>query len=179
MLARLAVRPFGTIWDLQNKCKNSRGLASKLYRFLYGWYQFEHGSKIDFRADIGKNIALPFGMRQLVISPEVKIGENATIYPHVVIITDYTKDGAKEFPKIGNNCSIGAGVKIIGGVTIGNDVKIMPNCVVLEDIPDNSIVKSAPIEVENFNEVDTKHYEMRDNKLYYFDGNRMIEVDKG
>ena len=178
MLARLAVRPFGTIWDLQNKCKSSSGVLNKLHKFLYGWYQFEHGSKIDFRAEIGNNVALPFGMRQIVMSPEVKIGENVTIYPHVMIATDYTEEGAKNTPVIGDNCSIGAGVKIIGGVTIGNNVKIMPNCVVLQDIPDNSIVKSLAIEVESFSEVDTRHYEMRGDKLCYFEGNKMIEADK-
>ena len=176
MLARIAVRPFGTIWDLQSKCKSSSGVLNKLHKFLYGWYQFEHGSKIDFRADIGKNIALPFGMRQLVVSPEVKIGENATIYPHVVIITDYTKEGARSAPVIGDNCSIGAGVKIVGGVTIGNNVKIMPNCVVLQDIPDNSLVKSAEIVVESLNDLDTRHYEMRGDKLCYFEGNTLIDV---
>ena len=35
---------------------------------------------------------------------------------------------------------IGAGAKIIGDVTIGNNVKIGANCIVIDDIPDNSTV---------------------------------------
>lgn len=35
---------------------------------------------------------------------------------------------------------IGAGAKIIGGITVGNDVRIGANCIVTEDIPANSTV---------------------------------------
>jgi serine O-acetyltransferase len=42
--------------------------------------------------------------------------------------------------KIGDNVLIGAGAKILPGVTIGNNVKIGANSVVVEDIPDNAIV---------------------------------------
>ncbi|MBS7216940.1 MAG: hypothetical protein KH032_06795 [[Clostridium] spiroforme] len=35
---------------------------------------------------------------------------------------------------------MGAGAKIIGKIKIGNNVKIGANCVVIEDIPENSTV---------------------------------------
>lgn len=43
-------------------------------------------------------------------------------------------------PVIGNNCVLGAGAKIIGGVHVGNNVHIGANAVVVEDVPDNSTV---------------------------------------
>lgn len=43
-------------------------------------------------------------------------------------------------PKIGDNCFIGAGAKIIGDIKIGNNVKIGANSIVCEDIPDNATV---------------------------------------
>jgi len=43
-------------------------------------------------------------------------------------------------PKIGDNCYIGAGAKIIGNIVVGNNVRIGANAVVVEDIPDNSVV---------------------------------------
>lgn len=43
-------------------------------------------------------------------------------------------------PVIGERVYIGAGAKIIGGITIGNDVRIGANCIVTEDIPANSTV---------------------------------------
>lgn len=41
---------------------------------------------------------------------------------------------------IGDRVYIGAGAKIIGGITIGNDVRIGANCIVTDDIPANSTV---------------------------------------
>lgn len=42
--------------------------------------------------------------------------------------------------RIGSNVFIGAGTKIIGPVTIGDNVTIGQNCVITKDIPANSVV---------------------------------------
>ena len=60
------------------------------------------------------------------------IGKNCTIFQQVTI--------AHGGVRIGDNVLIGAGAKILPQVTIGNNVKIGANCVVVEDIPDNSTV---------------------------------------
>ena len=44
------------------------------------------------------------------------------------------------FHSLGDRVYIGAGAKIIGNVTIGNNVRIGANCVVTTDIPDNATV---------------------------------------
>lgn len=43
-------------------------------------------------------------------------------------------------PQIGNNVYIGIGAKIIGGITIGDNVRIGANCIVTENIPNNATV---------------------------------------
>ena len=46
---------------------------------------------------------------------------------------------------IGDNCMLGAGAKVLGGVKLGNNVKVGLNAVVIEDIPDDStVVLSKP-----------------------------------
>lgn len=35
---------------------------------------------------------------------------------------------------------IGAGAKILGGITVGNNVRIGAGCIVVEDVPDNATV---------------------------------------
>lgn len=52
---------------------------------------------------------------------------------------------AAEQPWIGDNCKIGAGAKILGGVHIGNNVTIGANAVVTKDVPDNTTVVMAPM----------------------------------
>lgn len=59
----------------------------------------------------------PHGFYGIFISQRAKIGYGCTIYQHVTI-------GSNDLgaPTIGNNCLIGAGAKIIGNVSIGNNV---------------------------------------------------------
>ncbi len=179
MIARMLVKPFGTIWKLKDLCVVSKSTPlKKFYRFLYGWYQFEHGSAIDYRAKLNGVPTLPFGTKQIIINPEVEIGKNCIIYPQVMIGTDHSIDGIdKESPVIGNNCFLGAGVKIFGAVKIGNNVRIMANCVITEDIPDNSIVSVNPPHIETKDhEVDTKHYRKHLGEWHYIDGNNLVKV---
>lgn len=58
-------------------------------------------------------------------------------------------------PVIGDNCKIGAGAKILGGVVVGDNVFIGANAVVTHDVPSNCVVGGVPakiikrIEMEN------------------------------
>jgi serine O-acetyltransferase len=47
-------------------------------------------------------------------------------------------------PRIGDRVQIGAGAKILGRVTIGHDVTVGANAVVVEDVPDNLTVGGVP-----------------------------------
>lgn len=47
-------------------------------------------------------------------------------------------------PSIGDDCLIGAGAVIIGGVTVGNRVKIGAGAVVSFDVPDDATVVAQP-----------------------------------
>lgn len=73
----------------------------------------------------------------IIVNPKVKIGENCTLYPGVLIGQKNPMEGAAI---IGDNVFIGAGTKIIGSVKIGNNVTIGQNCVIVKDIPDNCVV---------------------------------------
>ena len=50
----------------------------------------------------------------------------------------------KELATIGSNVNLCVGCKIIGGVTIGENVTVAPNAVVVKDVEDNSIVAGVP-----------------------------------
>lgn len=52
--------------------------------------------------------------------------------------------GKTDAPRIGQNVFIGVGAKIIGGITIGNNVKIGANSVANMDVPDNATVVGNP-----------------------------------
>lgn len=89
---------------------------------------------IPFRATIGKGLRLKHP-RGIVIHPRTVIGDNCTLFHQTTIGVD-EHSGSIEVARIGNGVYIGAGAKIIGGVTIGHNAKIGANAVVYKDVPD-------------------------------------------
>ena len=93
------------------------------------------GTHIGYGATFDEPPNFPHGLYGVIVSHNAHIGKNATIFHQVTI-----GEGNGGAPTIGDNCYIGAGAKIVGKIHIGNNVKIGANCVVFEDIPDNSTV---------------------------------------
>ena len=80
----------------------------------------------------------------IIINPKARIGENCTLNPMVIIGHKNEGYGA---PRIGNNVFIGGGAKVIGDITIGDNVTIAPNAVVVKDLPSNVIVGGIPCKI--------------------------------
>ena len=74
----------------------------------------------------------------LSIGP-VKIGSNCTFNSGVLIGT--------AVKSIGDNCYFGGHAKVIGPVTIGNNVLVVANSVVLTDIKDNTTAMGVPARI--------------------------------
>ena len=68
-----------------------------------------------------------------------KIGKNFKC-KHNVTIGNNSGGG----PVIGDNVFVGVGACVLGDITIGNNVKIGANCVVLHSVPDNATVVGNP-----------------------------------
>lgn len=93
-------------------------------------------------ARIGSSFVIDHGINTL-IGATSEIGDCCTILQNVVLgarkIT-YNEQG-KRHPSIGDHVQISGGVRILGPVKIGHRVFIGPDCLILEDIPDNAKVK--------------------------------------
>jgi len=78
-----------------------------------------------------------------VIGQRCTIGEDCTILQGVVlgaVLDGSNTDPANRHPHIGHKVVICSGVRIIGGITIHDNVTINPCCIVTRDIPSNSEV---------------------------------------
>lgn len=87
-------------------------------------------------------LVLHFG--GIVINSQAVIGEECTLH-HGVTIGNRRSGGPS--PKIGNRVLVGAGAKILGGITVGDDVEIGANAVVLESLPDRAVAVGIPARV--------------------------------
>jgi serine O-acetyltransferase len=92
-------------------------------------------------ADFGAGFVLVHS-QGVVINTSVKGGRNVVLEHQVTI-------GAEKgaYPVLGDDVFIGAGAKILGGVTIGNGAKVGANAVVVDDVPAGATVVGIPARV--------------------------------
>jgi serine O-acetyltransferase len=62
-------------------------------------------------------------------------------------MNEHKRDINNGVPKIGNNVYIGCGAKLIGGITVGDNVIIGANAVVVKDVPSNCTVVGNPAQI--------------------------------
>lgn len=97
------------------------------------------GTSINFGASFASPPVLYHGLNGIIVSHYAKIGRNCTLCQHSTIVDDRENTAV-----IGDNCFIGVGAVIMGGVKIGNNVRIGANAVVTKDIPDNATAVGVP-----------------------------------
>jgi serine O-acetyltransferase len=105
------------------------------------------GLEVTPRCEIGPGIFFPHPSGTVVGA--WRIGSNAIILQGVTL-------GAKRMdlgfdfnlrPEVGDNVTLGAGAKVLGGIRIGNNVTVGANSVVLNSITDNCTVVGIPARV--------------------------------
>lgn len=128
---------YGDFYKLKKAAQNDHNYFA---RFLYSLYLLKHQSYISRKCKIANDCYFPH-FTGIHIASEVEIGTGCTIYQHVTLGSNYIEGTKKSgAPTIGNNCLIGAGARLIGGVKIANNVRIGAGCIVVDDVPANSIV---------------------------------------
>lgn len=126
-------------------CRWARKLRNPVLRipmktvgFVFRRYmEFVTGCFIAPAAEIGPGFVVHnlYG----VIVGGTKIGKNCTVFSDTKI--------SYAVRSIGDDVSVGLGAVIVENVTIGNNVKIAPNSLVITDIPDNMMVMGVPARI--------------------------------
>ncbi|TGB02519.1 serine acetyltransferase [Halobacillus salinus] len=136
---------------------------------MYNIYLKKYSSYIGHNAKIANPPCFPHDKFGIFISGNASIGKDCIIFQQVTIGTNHLPDSkGMGAPTIGNNCYIGAGAKIIGKVVVGNNVRIGANCVVFEDVPDNSVVVNEKPRYIQKNEITNKQYKRIDGKWKFY-----------
>ena len=100
------------------------------------------GIEIHPGAVIGKGFFIDHG-DGVVIGETTVIGDNVTIYQGVTL-GGTGKETGKRHPTIGSGVTIGAGAKVLGPITIGDNSKVGAGSIVLKDVPPNCTVVGNP-----------------------------------
>lgn len=129
-------------------------LLHRIAHTLYGWNiklmarivsQIARGLtgiEIHPGATIGRRFFIDHGMG-------VVIGETAIIGDDVILYQGVTLGGTgkargKRHPTIGNRVVVGTGAKVLGDITLGDNVKVGAGSVVVHSVPGDSTVVGIP-----------------------------------
>jgi serine O-acetyltransferase len=97
------------------------------------------GTDIPLNTTIGGGLMIPHP-NGIVIHANAVIGPNCLIFQQVTIGSRV----GEAAPVIGGHVDIGAGAKLLGNITIGDNVQIGANSVVLHDIPAGKTAVGIP-----------------------------------
>lgn len=111
-------------------------------RFLANFARWLTAIDIHPGATIGHRFFIDHGLG-VVIGETTEIGDDVTLYQGVTLGGRKMKPG-KRHPTLGNNVIVGAGAKILGPFTVGDDARIGSNAVVLEEVPIGATVVGIP-----------------------------------
>lgn len=109
------------------------------------------GIEIHPAATIGRRFFIDHGTG-VVIGETTVIGDDVMIYQGVTL-GGTGKDTGKRHPTIGNNVMIGAGAKVLGPFTVGDNSNIAAGAVVLDEIPPDCTAVGVPAHIVRRNGV--------------------------
>lgn len=100
------------------------------------------GIEIHPAARLGRRLVIDHGMG-VVIGETAEVGDDCYIYHQVTLGVARASSG-KRHPTVGNNVIIGAGAKVLGPITVGDNARIGSNAVVVDSVPANTTVVGVP-----------------------------------
>jgi len=124
----------------------AHGLWRWRLRWLARWLsqvsRWLTGIEIHPGAQIGRRFFIDHGMG-VVIGETAEIGDDVTLY-HGVTLGGTSWERTKRHPTLGNGVVIGAGAKVLGPITVGENARIGSNSVVVKDVPPGATVVGIP-----------------------------------
>jgi serine O-acetyltransferase len=140
----VAIHRFG-VWRMTVQPKLLRAPLSVLYRMLYRKVRNTYGIDLPYTVKLGRRVVIEHQSAIIVHGYSV-IGDDSIIRQGVTLGNRYL-DRPLEAPKLGKRVNVGAGAKLLGGVTIGDGANIGANAVVLSDIPAGQTAVGIPAKI--------------------------------
>jgi serine O-acetyltransferase len=138
---------------LRNKCYRNvvhyRISQKSTFFYLFARLLYPQKDDLEISGEIDGGLLIFHG-HGTVISLK-KAGQNLKVYQGVTIGKKEIRGGKEDVqPTIGNNVTIYTGAIVIGGISIGDNVKIGAGTIVMKDIPSNSLVVGNPCVIKKY-----------------------------
>jgi serine O-acetyltransferase len=117
-----------------------------LARFISQFSRWLTGIEIHPGATIGDGVFIDHGMG-VVIGETAEVGDGCTIYQGVTLGGTSLAKGAKRHPTLGRNVVVGAGAKVLGGFTVGDNAAVGSNAVVTKPVPAGATAVGIPARI--------------------------------
>jgi serine O-acetyltransferase len=145
----LAVHRFGN-WRYGIASPWLRKPMSAVYKFLFKLVQIVAGIELPCEARVGRGVVIDhFG--GIIVSGYASIGDGCRLRQGVSIGMARMDEPCA--PTIGRHVDIGAGAKLLGGITIGDHAAIGANAVVTRDVPAHRTAVGVPARIAARNRV--------------------------
>lgn len=139
-------------------------LAHRLWNWRLNWLarllsqiaRWFTGIEIHPGAKIGRRFFIDHGMG-VVIGETAEIGDDCTLY-HGVTLGGTTWKKEKRHPTLGNSVVVGAGAKILGPITVGDNARVGSNSVVVKDVPAGATIVGIPGRIIDREKTDMKSH---------------------
>jgi serine O-acetyltransferase len=131
-------------WRYRIRPRLLRKPFSLLYKLMRVFSHILTGIELPCEARVGRRLRIEhFG--GIIVSGDAVIGDDVVIRQGVTIGLKRTHE--RGAPVIGNRVDIGAGAKLLGAITIGDDAVIGANAVVIKDVPAGALAVGIPARI--------------------------------
>lgn len=167
---------YGDYWALKERLQKK---PSPLLKQAYEKYFMQYGSYVGVDSKIAGRPYFPHGCVGVFISNDAVIGKDAVIFQQVTIGSN-TLPGTKRpgAPVIGDGAYLGAGAKIIGGITVGDHCRVGANAVVVRDMPPHSVAVCAATQILQKEDLDNTFRVTIGGVEYVSAGGRLVRAGK-
>lgn len=117
------------------------GMPRRMAVMRHRFWSLVTGADVPLNCRLGGGLLMPHP-NGIVIHPDAELGPNCLVFQQVTIGAN--RSGV---PNIRGHVDIGAGAKILGGITIGPHARIGANAVVLCDVPEHATAVGMPARI--------------------------------
>jgi serine O-acetyltransferase len=173
---------FGAVWRLRAVIVQlPHGPLRRSLTRIHDLCWEEYGAYVGVGAVFASRPSFPHGPFGVFISGGARIGRDCVIFQHATIGSNTLPDSkGRGVPVLGDSCYLGAGATVVGGVVVGNNVRVGAGAVVTDDVPENSVVVCQPPRViRAAHALTNRHYtgDAEGGWWYLREGRRIREMD--